>query len=118
MGHVVCFVTASSEREARAIGDAVVHERLAACANVVGPISSTYWWRGKVESAEEVLLVLKTRADLVPALTALVRSLHSYEVPEVIALRITGGNAAYLRWIDESVKRPRARPRRRRRPSA
>ncbi len=118
MGHVVCFVTASSDREARTIGDAVVRERLAACANVVGPIASTYRWRGKVERSKEVLLLLKTRDDLVPALTARVRSLHSYEVPEVIALPITGGNDAYLRWIDDSVERPRATNRGRRRRSA
>lgn len=111
MAHVVCFVAASSSGEARRIGDTVVREKLAACANVLGRMASTYWWRGKVETASEVLLLLKTRDDLVARLEARVRSLHSYEVPEVIAVRITGGSDAYLRWIDASVGR-RARGRR------
>lgn len=111
MAHVVCFVTASSRDEARRIGDAVVEERLAACANILGPIASTYWWKGKVARDLEVLLILKTRRDLVAKLTSRVRALHSYEVPEVIALAVIGGNPAYLAWIDESVRPHRTRKR-------
>ncbi len=110
MAHVVCFVTASSRGEARRIGDAVVEERLAACANILGPVASTYWWKGKVARDLEVLLILKTRRVLLASLTSRVRALHSYEVPEVIAFPIVGGNSAYLKWIDESV-RPRTRKR-------
>ena len=116
MARVVCFVTASSDGEARAIGATVVREKLAACANVLGPIASTYWWRGRLERAEETLLLLKTREDLVPALAARVRELHSYEVPEVIAVPILGGNEAYLEWIDASVRPARARRKRSRGP--
>ena len=111
MGRVVCYVTAGSDREAGAIGDTVVKEKLAACANVVGPIASTYWWRGRVETAKETLLILKTTENLVPKLAARVRDLHSYEVPEVIAVPILGGNEAYLQWIDESVRPRRTRNR-------
>ena len=106
MAYVVCFVTAGSREEARRIGDAVVGERLAACANVLGPVASTYWWKGKVARDLEVLLILKTRRALLAKLTSRVRALHSYDVPEVIAFPIVGGNSAYFKWIEESV-RPR-----------
>jgi len=112
MAHVVCFVTASSRAEARRIGDAVVEERLAACANVIGPIASTYWWKGKIARDVEVLVILKTRRDLVAKLAARVRALHAHEVPEIVALPIIGGNRAYLKWIDESVRPKGTSPRR------
>ena len=103
MSHVVVFVTASSPEEAARIGRALVDERLAACANLISPISSTYWWEGEVEEAKEALIILKTRQDLLGQLTHRVQALHSYTVPEVIALPIVGGNPDYLRWIDDSV---------------
>lgn len=106
MAHVVVFVTAGSREEADRIGQALVDERLAACANLVPAITSTYWWKGKVERTGEALLVLKTREDLVDALQARVRALHSYTVPEVIAFPIVGGNPDYLRWIDDSTGGP------------
>ncbi|MGH2348032.1 MAG: divalent-cation tolerance protein CutA [bacterium] len=104
MSHVAVFVTTSSAEEAQRIARAVVDERLAACANVLGAVASRYWWQGQVEEASEVLLILKTRQDLLDALTARVRSMHSYTVPEVIGLPIVGGNPDYLAWIDESVE--------------
>lgn len=106
MDNVVVFVTASGPEEAERIGRALVEERLAACANLIPSISSTYWWKGKIEEASEALLVVKTRQDLLERLTARVRALHSYTVPEVIALPILGGNPDYLRWIDESTASP------------
>jgi len=105
MGYLVVLVTAASAEEAGAIGQAVVDEQLAACANLVPAIASTYWWQGKVERAGEALLILKTRDDLLEALTRRVRELHSYTVPEIIALPIVGGNPDYLRWIDDAVPR-------------
>ena len=102
---VVVLVTAGAADEAARIGRAVVEERLAACANVVGPIRSIYRWQGAVEDAEEHLLLLKARAADVPALEARVRGLHSYEVPEVLALPVRGGSAAYLVWLAESTAR-------------
>jgi periplasmic divalent cation tolerance protein len=105
MSHIVVFVTVGSAEEAARIGRAVVDERLAACANLVPAVASTYWWQGSVEQADEVLLILKTRQELLEAVTARVRSLHSYTIPEVIALPIVAGNPAYLAWIDDSVRR-------------
>lgn len=104
MSHVVVLVTGPSADEAERIGRALVEERLAACANLIPSISSAYWWKGKIEEATEALLVLKTRQDLVERLVTRVRALHSYSVPEVIALPILGGNPDYLRWIDDSVE--------------
>src|SRR5882672_6477010 len=93
---VVVLVTASSGDEAVQIGRALVEDRLAACANVVGPIRSIYRWEGAVEDAAEHLLVIKARAADFAALEALVRELHSFDVPEVIALPLRAGSAPYL----------------------
>jgi periplasmic divalent cation tolerance protein len=102
---VVVLVTASGEEEARRIGRALVDERLAACVNVVGPIRSIFRWDGGVQEEAEHLLVVKARRADVERLGARVRALHSYEVPEVLALPVTGGSAAYLAWLDEATRR-------------
>jgi periplasmic divalent cation tolerance protein len=102
---VVVMVTAGSAEEAAGIGRALVTERLAACANVVGPIRSIYRWEGAVEDATEHLLLVKARRADVAALEARVRELHSYDVPEVVALPIADGSAAYLAWLAESTSR-------------
>jgi periplasmic divalent cation tolerance protein len=88
----------------------LVEERLAACAQVVGPVGSTYRWEGRVETAEEWFCHLKTTAARLPALIVRVRELHSYEVPEVVALPIVGGDEAYLRWIESAVALSEPRP--------
>lgn len=93
------YVTAPSQEDALKLAQALVSERLAACANVLGPITSVYWWDGKLNQDAEVALVLKTRADLVEPLTARARELHPYECPCVVALPIDGGNPAFLQWI-------------------
>jgi periplasmic divalent cation tolerance protein len=102
---VVVLVTAGSAEEAARIGRTLVEDRLVACANVVGPIRSLYRWQGAIEDAPEHLLLLKARAADVPVLEARVRALHSYEVPEVLALPIRGGAAAYLAWLAEATAR-------------
>lgn len=102
---VVVLVTAESAEDAAAIGRTVVEERLAACANVVGPIRSIYRWQGAVEEAGEHLLLLKARAADVAALEARVRALHRYDVPEVLALRVHAGSAAYLAWLADATTR-------------
>ncbi len=93
------YVTAPSHDEAVRLARVAVEERLAACANVLGPIISVYWWGGKVNQDGEVALLLKTRAALVEALTERLRELHPYECPCVVALAIDGGNPAFLSWI-------------------
>lgn len=96
---VLIYVTAPNRDEALALGRALVEERLAACANLLGPITSVYWWEGRVNQDDEVALILKTRADLADRLVERARELHSYSCPCVVALPITGGNPAFLDWI-------------------
>jgi len=96
---IIIFVTAGSEPEAETIARALVEERLAACVNIISPIRSIYRWEGKVQDDREWLLVIKTRQIHFAAVEARVRSLHSYQVPEVIALPIVDGSERYLGWI-------------------
>src|SRR5213592_3485397 len=102
---VVVLVTAGDAREAARIGRTLVEERLAACANVVGPIRSIYRWTGAVEEAAEHLLLVKARAADLAAIEVAVRAHHSYELPEVLALPVRGGSADYLVWLAESTSR-------------
>jgi periplasmic divalent cation tolerance protein len=95
--------TLPDEAAAQRVAAALVTERLAACAQVVGPVSSTYRWRGDIEHATEWYCHLKTTAARVGRLETRIRELHPYEVPEVIAVPIARGNPDYLTWIEESV---------------
>jgi periplasmic divalent cation tolerance protein len=97
------LVTAGSREEAERIARAVVEERLAACVNLLGGVRSIYRWQGAVETADEVLLLIKTRSDAIDSLRERVMELHSYEVPEFVVLEIAGGSDAYLAWIRASV---------------
>jgi periplasmic divalent cation tolerance protein len=98
------LTTAGSEDEARKIAHALVDRQLAACVNIVPQIESIYRWQGKVESAQEWLLLIKTTAEKFPAVRNAIRELHSYDLPECIALNIDDGSPAYLQWITDSVK--------------
>src|SRR5271156_67254 len=101
---ILVLVTCGSRSEARKIARSLVGQRLAACVSEMAvPVASTYRWKGKVESAEEVLLRIKTSKRRFAAVRDAVRKLHSYEVPEIIALPIAAGSRAYLDWIAESV---------------
>jgi periplasmic divalent cation tolerance protein len=91
--------TTDNRDEADRLARTLVEARLAACAQVGGPVTSTYWWEGRVETATEQLVVLKTTADLVDALVERLRRLHSYDVPEIVVTPVTGGNPAYLDWV-------------------
>jgi len=97
------LTTVEKKEDARRIAEIVVSRRLAACVQVVGPIGSTYWWRGKIENAEEWLCLMKTRRDLYGKLEETIKSVHPYEEPEIIALPIVEGSKGYLRWIEEET---------------
>ena len=101
--YIVVLVTVGLSEEAAKLGRSLVEERLAACVNCIGPIRSVYRWKGQIEEDEEFLLVVKTREDLFARLKAKVVSLHSYSVPEVIALPIVKGNEGYLQWLGEQL---------------
>ncbi len=102
---LVVLVTCSNAAEARRIARAVVQARLAACVNILpGAVTSMYRWKGKVESASEKLLLMKTSRKRLAKLRSAVERLHSYDVPEIIALPIAAGSRAYLAWLEESIR--------------
>lgn len=96
--------TLPDRESATRIGARMVEERLAACAQVTGPVSSVYRWQGEVETAAEWYCHLKTTAGRAPALLARIRELHPYDTPEIIAVPVSEGDPAYLRWIEDAVR--------------
>ena len=102
-GVCVVLVTCPSRLVGETIGRALVEKRLAACVNVLPGVRSIYRWEGKVQRDSEVLLAIKTRRRHLSALQRMMRSLHPYTVPEIIALPVTGGSAAYLAWVRDST---------------
>lgn len=102
--YTVVLVTASKYREAQGIAKALIKSKLAACVSIVKSIESHFWWQGKAQKAKETLLIIKTRKSLVKAVARKVASMHSYEVPEVIALPVTAGSRAYLEWIRDATR--------------
>lgn len=100
----VVLTTCGSLEEARQIAQALVERRLAACVNIVPQVESVYRWKGEVETSSEWLLVIKTTEAVFERVQSALKELHSYEVPECIALAVTDGSEAYLNWIGESVK--------------
>jgi periplasmic divalent cation tolerance protein len=101
---VVVTTTAPGRAEAERLARALVERRLAACAQLIDPIRSVYWWEGAIHDEAEVLLVIKTTADHVGRIGALLREMHSYQVPELVALPVSDGSPAYLGWIVDSVE--------------
>jgi periplasmic divalent cation tolerance protein len=100
---IVVYVTVGSAEEGERLANALVEERLAACVNRVGGIHSVYRWEGKIERADEELLIIKSRRDLFDRLKQRVAELHSYSVPEIVALPIVAGNESYLSWLHEEL---------------
>jgi periplasmic divalent cation tolerance protein len=103
-GTRLILVTASQRAEAKRIAHALVEEQLAACVNLIGGVHSVYRWKEAVETAEEVLLLIKTLEEKVEAVRTRVHQLHSYEVPEFLVLDIAGGSSAYLAWIASCIQ--------------
>lgn len=102
--YVVIFSTTANKKEADHISGELIKNRLAACVNIIENVHSLFWWQGKIDSAKEALLVIKTRKTLANRVIKKIKSLHSYEVPEIIALPIVSGNKKYLEWIGESTR--------------
>ena len=98
-GYLFVFITTADDKEARLIAGALLEQRQAACVNIVPRVNSLFWWQGKIDSAQESLLVVKTRAGLLDGIVKLVTEIHSNDVPEIIALPIVGGNKDYLDWV-------------------
>ena len=101
---IIVLITTSSQEEAHEIAKSLVNHKKAACVNIVPRVNSLFWWQGKLESARESLLLVKTRASLFPEVAELVKRIHSYEVPEIIALPIIAGSEDYLKWLDNTCQ--------------
>jgi periplasmic divalent cation tolerance protein len=104
MNSVVVLVTAAGKQEAQKLASCLIREKLAACVNIIGNVHSLFWWQAKACRAREALLIIKTKKAIVNKLIKKVKSLHSYAVPEIIALPIILGNKEYLKWINESTR--------------
>ena len=104
MSESLIYITCETTEEAENIGAIIVERRLAACVNILSGMQSMYWWEGKVEKSDEIVLIAKTRTTLVDELTEAVTAMHSYDVPCVVAMPIIGGNPQFLSWIREETK--------------
>ena len=100
---IVVLITTSSVGEAHNVAKLLLDQRVVACVNIVPKVDSLFWWEGNLDSTQESLLIAKTKASLLTEIIELVKSIHSYEVPEVIALPVIGGSADYLNWIDSEL---------------
>jgi periplasmic divalent cation tolerance protein len=103
-GKIVILVTSGSDAEAHKIADLLLSKRQAACVNIVPAVESSFWWQGKLDLATECLLIIKTKSSLLTDVVNMVKAAHGYELPEIIALPIIGGNEDYLKWIDDEAK--------------
>ena len=101
--HIVMLCTVPDQESGAKIARALVEERLAACVNLLPGVGSVYRWEGKVEEASEALLVIKTTAARFEAVKKRIKELHSYELPEIIAVSITAGSSEYLKWLTDSI---------------
>jgi periplasmic divalent cation tolerance protein len=100
--NIVIFITAKDIKEANGISQALIKTHLAACVNIIRGVQSLFWWDGKVDAANEVLLIVKSKQSYFKKITKVVKSLHSYQTPEIIALPIIDGEKKYLKWLNES----------------
>jgi periplasmic divalent cation tolerance protein len=102
--YVVLFITTGADEEAQLISHVLLEQKKAACVNIVPKVDSLFWWKGKIESSHESLLVVKTKASLLDEIVQLVKEVHSSDIPEIIALSIVGGNWDYLDWVGKELE--------------
>jgi periplasmic divalent cation tolerance protein len=102
--YIIIIVTTAGREEAETIAQQLLEARLIACANIIGPVYSHFHWSGKMEKAEEYLILMKSRKDLFEKLSETVKALHSYEVPEILALPIVEGSKAYMNWLRSCLR--------------
>lgn len=101
---VIVLVTTKDKSEAEKISQTLLREKLIACANIISSVASCFWWQGKVDSADECLVIMKTHKSLFGEVQLRVKDLHTYEVPEVLALPIVDGSEAYLSWMNSALR--------------
>lgn len=101
---VIVLVTTSSLKEAEQIAQKLLEKRLVACINIIPRVHSRFWWKGEIERCDEALMIIKSKSEVFDELVESVRSVHSYGVPEILAIPIHNGFNEYLTWIDESIE--------------
>ncbi len=101
--HIQVFTTTDTRESAEKIATELVRKRLAACAQVIGPLTSSYRWEGRLERSEEWLCIIKTRMARYGEVERSIKEMHGYDVPEILALPVVAGNRAYLEWLDREV---------------
>jgi periplasmic divalent cation tolerance protein len=101
---VVIYITTSTDEEAQELAKVLLNRRLAACVNILPKINSLFWWDEKLDSAQECLMMVKSRTSLLDEIITSVKEVHRYETPEIVALPIVAGNPDYLEWINKEVK--------------
>ena len=102
--YIVVLVTAKDKKEAQKIATSLIKHKLAACVNIVDKVDSMFFWSAKLNQAKESLLLIKSKKEKLPQIIKRVKSLHSYEVPEIVAIPIIAGDRPYLRWIDAALR--------------
>lgn len=102
--YLVVTMTTSTEKEATKIVQCLLEERLIACANIIGPVSSLFWWKDKIDEATEFLVLMKSHSRLFDKLSKRVKGMHSYEVPEIVALSILKSSPSYLNWLEDNLQ--------------
>lgn len=103
--YIQVFTATEKKEDAEKIAKALVEKRLAGCVQIVGPVISTYWWKGDIERAKEWLCFIKSRKNLYEELEKAIKEIHPYEVPEIIALPIVAGSKDYLEWLGSKLKK-------------
>ena len=103
-GKIIIFITAASKKEAETIAGTLVKEKLAACCNIIDSVNSIFRWEGKICNENELLLIVKSSSELFNEIVKKVTAMHSYDIPEIIALPISHGSDDYLKWIDDEIK--------------
>jgi len=105
MSHIIVLVTTGTKEEAKKITRNLLDRKLIACANIMGPVSSLFRWKEKINQENEFLVLMKTRSALFEKLATAIKQIHSYEVPEIIAVPITKGEPSYLEWLNGSLRK-------------
>lgn len=105
MSHIIVSMTTATREEAEKITRNLLAQKWIACANIVGPVSSLFWWKNKINQDNEFLVLMKTRSSLFEKLAAAIKQMHSYEVPEIIAVPITKGEQSYMDWLGSSLRK-------------
>jgi periplasmic divalent cation tolerance protein len=105
MTNIIVFMTTATRQEAEKITSKLLDQRLIACANITGPVLSLFWWKGKISRENEFLVLMKTKAELFEELAKAIKQMHSYEVPEIIAVPILRGDQSYMEWLNNSLRK-------------